>query len=160
MRHFHYKRNPDFCPTINIDRLWSLAPEGVYEKAAAGNEQAPVIDVTKLVRIYLPFLYHLLIILGRVTLKFLAKEYYQAILSLSKLNISVKRYDAAQNYIRLLHSLAKCRLRRRSKRQGVRACSLHNSSYRPLCNLINRDICINFALSFNSTMLAVTASTG
>ena len=50
MRHFHYKRNPDHCPTINIDRLWSLVPEDVYEKALAGAEQAPVIDVTKLVR--------------------------------------------------------------------------------------------------------------
>ena len=48
MRRFHYKKNPDFCPTINIDRLWSLVPEGVYEKSAAGSEQAPVIDVTKL----------------------------------------------------------------------------------------------------------------
>jgi hypothetical protein len=50
MRRFHYKRNPDFCPTINIDRLWSLVPEGVYEKSQAGSEEAPVIDVTKLVR--------------------------------------------------------------------------------------------------------------
>ncbi len=49
MRHFHYKRNPDFCPTINVDKLWSLVPESVYEKTAAGSEVAPVIDVTKLV---------------------------------------------------------------------------------------------------------------
>jgi len=48
MRHFHYKRNPDFCPTINVDKLWSLVPESVYEKTAAGSEVAPVIDVTKL----------------------------------------------------------------------------------------------------------------
>lgn len=37
-----------FCPTVNIERLWSLVPEGVYEKAKAGSELAPVIDVTKL----------------------------------------------------------------------------------------------------------------
>ena len=49
MRHFHYKRNPDYAPSINIDRLWSLVPEGVFEKAQAGAAQAPVIDVTKLV---------------------------------------------------------------------------------------------------------------
>jgi large subunit ribosomal protein L27Ae len=49
MRTFHYKRNPDFCPTINIDRLWSLVPEEVYTKAKeADADKAPVIDVTKL----------------------------------------------------------------------------------------------------------------
>eukprot|EP01038_Epipyxis_sp_PR26KG_P004411 gene4411-6238_t len=49
MRRFHLKRNLSFCPTINIDRLWSLMPEGVYEKAKSGtSELAPVLDVTKL----------------------------------------------------------------------------------------------------------------
>jgi len=48
MRTFHLKRGTSFCPTLNIDRLWSLVPEGVYEKAKAGAELAPVIDVTKL----------------------------------------------------------------------------------------------------------------
>jgi len=52
MRRFHYKKNPDFCPVLNIDRLWSLMPEGVYEKAKVNEEStAPLIDVTKLVRI-------------------------------------------------------------------------------------------------------------
>jgi large subunit ribosomal protein L27Ae len=55
MRRFHYKRNPDFCPSINVDRLWSMVPEGVYEKAKTDSNMAPVIDVTKLVspRIFL-----------------------------------------------------------------------------------------------------------
>ena len=53
MRSFHYKRNPDFCPSVNIDRLWSLVPEGVYEKAKKDSSNAPVIDVTKLVSILL-----------------------------------------------------------------------------------------------------------
>lgn len=48
MRKFHLKRGMSFCPTVNIERLWSLVPEGVYEKAKAGSELAPVIDVTKL----------------------------------------------------------------------------------------------------------------
>ncbi len=48
MRTFHLKRNLQFCPTINVDRLWSLLPEGVYEQAKSGSEQAPLIDVTKL----------------------------------------------------------------------------------------------------------------
>lgn len=52
MRTFHYKRNPDFCPSINVDRLWSMVPEGVYEKAKTDSKMAPVIDVTKLVSSY------------------------------------------------------------------------------------------------------------
>lgn len=48
MRHFHYKRNLDFCPSVNVDRLWSMVPEEVYEKAkAGGSDVAPVLDVTK-----------------------------------------------------------------------------------------------------------------
>jgi large subunit ribosomal protein L27Ae len=49
MRTFHYKRNIDHCPTINIDRLWSLVPEGVLAKCKEGTnkEGVPVIDVTK-----------------------------------------------------------------------------------------------------------------
>ena len=50
MRHFHLKRGMSHCPTVNIDRLWSMMPEGVYEKCKADtNALAPVIDVTKLV---------------------------------------------------------------------------------------------------------------
>lgn len=48
MRTFHLKRNLSYCPVVNIDRLWSMVPEGVYEKAKAGAEEAPVLDVTKL----------------------------------------------------------------------------------------------------------------
>ena len=53
MRTFHKKRGIDYCPSINIDRLWSMVPEGIFEKAkdasAEENAQhAPVIDVTKL----------------------------------------------------------------------------------------------------------------
>ena len=32
-----------------MDRLWSMMPEGVYEKAKASTDVVPVIDVTKLV---------------------------------------------------------------------------------------------------------------
>ena len=49
MRRYHYKPNVDYCPGVNIDRLWSLFPEGVYEKAKGTSDQAPVLDVTKLV---------------------------------------------------------------------------------------------------------------
>ena len=48
MRHFHLLRNRYHCPTINLDKVWSLAPAEVFaaaEKAGAGT--APVIDVTQ-----------------------------------------------------------------------------------------------------------------
>ncbi|CAN0248415.1 unnamed protein product, partial [Phaeothamnion confervicola] len=50
MRHFHLLRNRQHCPTVNIDKLWSLLPEGTYEaaKAQAAEGKAPVIDVTGL----------------------------------------------------------------------------------------------------------------
>lgn len=53
MRTFHYKRNLDHCPSVNVDRLWSMVPEGVYEKAkenakAKSTDGVVVIDVTKL----------------------------------------------------------------------------------------------------------------
>jgi large subunit ribosomal protein L27Ae len=49
MRTFHKKRNLDFCPGVNIDRLWSFIPEEVYSAAkAAPQPKAPVLDVTKL----------------------------------------------------------------------------------------------------------------
>jgi large subunit ribosomal protein L27Ae len=50
MRTFHLKRNTQFCSTINVDKLWSLIPEDVYEKAKnePDAENVPMLDVTKL----------------------------------------------------------------------------------------------------------------
>ncbi|CAM9392739.1 unnamed protein product, partial [Ectocarpus fasciculatus] len=49
MRKFHLKRGMDYCPEVNIDRLWSMIPADVYEKAKAGSADAvPVLDVSKL----------------------------------------------------------------------------------------------------------------
>ena len=51
MRTFHLKRGQAHCPVVNVDKLWSMCPEGVYEKAkAAGSntDNVPVLDVTKL----------------------------------------------------------------------------------------------------------------
>lgn len=45
MRHFHLNRNHYFCPTVNIDTLWTLVPEEA--RKAATPAKAPVIDVTK-----------------------------------------------------------------------------------------------------------------
>lgn len=93
MRTFHLKRGTSFCPTVNIDRLWSMVPEDVYEKAKAGSELTPVLDVTKLV-------YNVISLLlcrpfdqlsfGRVTLKCWVKESCHKFPLLSKQDISVK----------------------------------------------------------------------
>merc|ERR1712062_590420 len=42
MRHFHLKKNKYFCPTINVDNLWSLVGEEVRKEFATKSE-APVI---------------------------------------------------------------------------------------------------------------------
>ena len=48
MRTFHRKRNLDFTPTVNVDRLWSFIPEDVQSQVKGSSESAPLIDVTKL----------------------------------------------------------------------------------------------------------------
>jgi large subunit ribosomal protein L27Ae len=46
MRHYHYTKNLHYCPTINIDRLWTLV-SAQTRKNYDSAEKAPVIDVTK-----------------------------------------------------------------------------------------------------------------
>ena len=46
MRYFHRLRNKFHCPIVNLDKLWSLVPQDVKDKAAKGNE-APLLDVTQ-----------------------------------------------------------------------------------------------------------------
>lgn len=50
MRQFHLKRGLSYCPVVNVDKLWSLVPESVYENAknATDSNNVPVLDVTKL----------------------------------------------------------------------------------------------------------------
>merc|ERR1712003_341840 len=46
MRQYHQLKNRSFTPTLNIDRLFNVAGEGVYEAAKkAGKGKAPVIDL-------------------------------------------------------------------------------------------------------------------
>jgi large subunit ribosomal protein L27Ae len=47
MRHFHLLRNRYYTPTINIDKIFHVAGEGVYDAAKSAGEsgQAPVIDL-------------------------------------------------------------------------------------------------------------------
>jgi hypothetical protein len=49
MRHFHILKNRSYCKTVNVDKLWSMLGEEVLEKAKGGG-QAPVLDITKMVR--------------------------------------------------------------------------------------------------------------
>ena len=46
MRQFHLKKNLHYRPEINVDRLWSLVPAELKEKAKT-NKEALTIDVTK-----------------------------------------------------------------------------------------------------------------
>jgi large subunit ribosomal protein L27Ae len=45
MRYFHKLRNKIYCPIVNIDKIASLIPRDVKDKAAK-EMKAPVIDVT------------------------------------------------------------------------------------------------------------------
>jgi large subunit ribosomal protein L27Ae len=45
MRHFHKLSNRYHTPTVNIDKLFHVAGEGVYEAAKNGDGKAPVIDL-------------------------------------------------------------------------------------------------------------------
>eukprot|EP00002_Diphylleia_rotans_P029450 TRINITY_DN5_c0_g1_i3.p2 TRINITY_DN5_c0_g1~~TRINITY_DN5_c0_g1_i3.p2 ORF type:complete len:148 (+),score=23.13 TRINITY_DN5_c0_g1_i3:85-528(+) len=47
MRHFHLLRNHYFCPTLNVDKLWTLVSEQTRTAYAEKKDKAPVIDVTK-----------------------------------------------------------------------------------------------------------------
>ena len=51
MRHFHLKKNPLWRPVINLDKIWTLAGEGVREKYK-NTEKVPVIDTLQHVRFY------------------------------------------------------------------------------------------------------------
>ncbi len=50
MRQFHVLQNRDFTPTVNLDKLFNVAGEGVYEaaKSHAESGKAPVIDLVSL----------------------------------------------------------------------------------------------------------------
>eukprot|EP01115_Flamella_aegyptia_P000693 TRINITY_DN10_c0_g1_i1.p1 TRINITY_DN10_c0_g1~~TRINITY_DN10_c0_g1_i1.p1 ORF type:complete len:148 (-),score=52.70 TRINITY_DN10_c0_g1_i1:33-476(-) len=47
MRHFHYQKYQDFCPTINVEKLWTLVSEQTRKNYENVKDKAPVIDVTK-----------------------------------------------------------------------------------------------------------------
>ncbi|KAG3271511.1 RPL27A-like [Ictidomys tridecemlineatus] len=43
MRDYHLKRNQSFCPTVNLDKLWTLVMNAATNKTGA----APIIDVVQ-----------------------------------------------------------------------------------------------------------------
>ena len=45
IRHFHLNRNQYHCPTINLDKIWSLVPE--QSRKDSTESKAAVIDVVK-----------------------------------------------------------------------------------------------------------------
>uniref|UniRef100_A0A915K8J9 60S ribosomal protein L27a n=1 Tax=Romanomermis culicivorax TaxID=13658 RepID=A0A915K8J9_ROMCU len=47
MRNFHVRKNQYYCPTVNVEKLWSLVSEQCRETYAKTTEKAPVIDCVK-----------------------------------------------------------------------------------------------------------------
>jgi len=47
MRHFHLTRNAKWCPTVNVDKLWSLVPAEQKKDLTANSELVPVVDTLK-----------------------------------------------------------------------------------------------------------------
>jgi large subunit ribosomal protein L27Ae len=47
MRHFHKTTQKYHCPTMNLDKLWTLVPEATRKDYADKTDVAPVIDITQ-----------------------------------------------------------------------------------------------------------------
>lgn len=53
MRNYHLRRNSKWCPTINLDKLWTLVSEQTRLKYKDHPEgKAPVIDLVKAVSFF------------------------------------------------------------------------------------------------------------
>ena len=46
MRYYHKTQNKFFCPTVNIDHLWTLVSDETRHEAAKQDNKVPVIDVS------------------------------------------------------------------------------------------------------------------
>lgn len=56
MRNYHLRRNSKWCPTLNLDKLWTLVSEQTRLKYKDHPEgKAPVIDIIKAVSILMKF---------------------------------------------------------------------------------------------------------
>ncbi|XP_064634118.1 large ribosomal subunit protein uL15-like [Lineus longissimus] len=48
MRHFHLTKNSTWCPSVNLDKLWSLVSDQTYEHYKKKSDgTAPVIDCVR-----------------------------------------------------------------------------------------------------------------
>lgn len=47
MRYFHKTTQKYFCPTINLDKLWTLVPEDIRKANKDKKDVAPVLDITQ-----------------------------------------------------------------------------------------------------------------
>jgi len=45
MRNYHLRKNSKWCPTINVEQLYSLIPEEIRKKYRKDKKKAVVIDV-------------------------------------------------------------------------------------------------------------------
>lgn len=50
MRVFHMRKNHSFCPTLNLDKLWSLVGDKTRERCAADKTATPKVPVVDLVK--------------------------------------------------------------------------------------------------------------
>jgi large subunit ribosomal protein L27Ae len=47
MRYFHKTTQKYHCPTINLDKIWTLVPESIRKENASKSDVAPVVDLTQ-----------------------------------------------------------------------------------------------------------------
>jgi len=47
MRRFHLTRNLQWCPIINVDKLWTLVPAEEKKGLTEDSEVVPVIDILR-----------------------------------------------------------------------------------------------------------------
>lgn len=53
MRNYHLRRNSKWCPTINLDKLWTLVSEQTRQRYKENKDgKAPVIDIVKAVSVF------------------------------------------------------------------------------------------------------------
>eukprot|EP00744_Colponema_vietnamica_P004618 GILI01006861.1.p2 GENE.GILI01006861.1~~GILI01006861.1.p2 ORF type:complete len:148 (-),score=53.38 GILI01006861.1:57-500(-) len=45
MRHYHFKKSEAYCPTVNVEKLWSLVSSQTQEHYKKNTAKVPVIDV-------------------------------------------------------------------------------------------------------------------
>lgn len=56
MRNFHLNRNHNFCPSLNLDKLWSLVGEKNRTDCKADKEgKVPVVDLVQFVSVFYGF---------------------------------------------------------------------------------------------------------